>query len=671
MHSEPNQLSEANLIHLSQIVHGMAIPAFVIDKDHVVVHWNKACEKLTGIPSSEMIGTRNAWRAFYSTKRPVLADLIVERSAENQIERYYDSNFAASELVDDAYEAHGFFPHLGKGGKWLYFTATPIKDASNNPIGAIETFQDITDRKRAEEVLRESEEKLRQITSSAQDAIVMIDDRGLVNFWNESAEQIFGYSREEIFGKEMHAILAPPALLKSYQATFLNFEETGKGPNLGKIKELSAIRKDGTEFPIELSLSAVRIRGSWNAIGIIRDITRRKEAEAARERMDKQLQQSEKMAAIGTLAGGIAHDFNNILSAILGYSELALADLPVESALRNKLEGIHSSGARARDLVEQILAFSRKEEQVMSSVAMHLMIEDALKLLRPAIPKTIDINARIETKCCVLGNPSRIHRIVMNLCTNAYQAMAEHGGKIDILLSEKELTGQTSAMTQLPPGKYAELVVSDTGVGIPSENISRIFDPYFTTKEKGKGTGLGLATVHGMVKSHGGAVLVESQMNRGTTFTVYLPTAQGLHTTSKQAESTLTGGKERILLIDDESAILEIEKEMLEKLGYAVTETNDAKKAIELFSSQPHEFDLVITDMAMPQMTGEEVSHQIRNLRPDISILICTGFSEVMSKEKAESMGINGFLMKPVSLKDLSNTVRDSLDEEKKSIRSF
>jgi CheY-like chemotaxis protein len=337
----------------------------------------------------------------------------------------------------------------------------------------------------------------------------------------------------------------------------------------------------------------------------------------------------------------------------------------MESPLRNKLEGIQSSGNRARELVEQILAFSRKEEQAMSPVAMHMLIMDALKLLRPAIPKTIDINTRIETKCYVLGNPSRLHRIVMNLCTNAYQAMAEHGGKIDILLSERELTGQTAALAQLPSGKYAELVVADTGIGIPSENISRVFDPYFTTREKCKGTGLGLATVHGIVKSHGGVVLVDSQMEKGTTFTVYLPSTRGLRTNPKPAESRLTGGKERILLIDDESDILEIEKEMLQKLGYAITETNRATQAIEWFSSHPHEFDLVITDMTMPQMTGEELSYRLRKLRSDIPILICTGFSEGMSEEKAGSMGINGFLMKPVSMKDLSNMARGVLDRQR------
>jgi PAS domain S-box-containing protein len=793
-HNGHRQVSDDNPNQLSQIVHGMAIPAFVIDTDHAVIHWNKACEKLTGIASATMIGTRDAWKAFYPEKRPVLADLVVEQAPGCEIEGYYSDNYGISDLVDDAYEAHGYFPHLGEDGKWLYFTATPLKDASNRVIGAIETFQDITDRKRAErslveseerlrtlinatpdiicfkdgqgrwleandanlalfslvdvdyrgktdaelaaytdplcqeaflgcqrsddraftrkticreeeriphrdgiekvydvikvplfetdgsrkglivlgrditdrkraeEVLRESEEKLRQITSSAQDAIVMMDNRGLVTFWNESAEKIFGYAGQEVIGKELHAILAPPQFIERYEASFAIFRQSGKGPNLRKTTELSAIKKDGTEFPIELSLSAVNIRGRWNAIGIIRDITERKEAEAAREKMDKQLQQSQKMAAIGTLAGGIAHDFNNILSAILGYAELALVDLPPESALKNKLEGIQSSGNRARDLVEQILAFSRKEEQVMAPVAMNLLIEDALKLLRPTIPRTIAINTRTAAPCHVLGDPSRLHRIVLNLCTNAYQAMAENGGVLDILLSEEQLAGEAAAMAHLSPGRYAKLVVADTGVGIASDHVVHVFDPYFTTKEKGKGTGLGLATVHGIVKSHGGAIQVDSQIGKGTTFTVYLPSTQALHPPSKPVRPRLIGGTERILLIDDEPAILEIESEMLENLGYAVTGTRNASEALARFCETPDQFDLVITDMTMPVMTGAELAVELKKQRSDIPIVLCTGFSETMSEEKAAALGIKAFLLKPVTMTDLAQSVRRLLD---------
>jgi len=404
-----------------------------------------------------------------------------------------------------------------------------------------------------------------------------------------------------------------------------------------------------------------------NPIGSIinlRDISDQK-------KMESQLQQAQKMEAIGTLAGGIAHDFNNILSAILGYSELVLADLSSEASIRNKIEAIYSSGQRARDLVSQILAFSRKDEQVRSPVEVHLILKDALKLLRPAIPTTIEIQTQISSKCRILGDPSRIHQIIMNLCTNAYQAMLETGGILKISLSDEKLEGKTAGLVQVPAGSYGKIVISDTGVGIPSQNIERIFDPYFTTKEKEKGTGLGLAAVHGIVKSHGGAILVESKIGKGTTFEVYLPLTLDRSDTQEQAESQITGGNERILLVDDEHDILEIENEMLKKLGYIVTTKDNARDALKLFTDQPEQFDLVITDMTMPNMTGDRLVDKLSKIRSDIPFILCTGFSELMSKEKAASMGIKGFLMKPVTMRDLSKMIRKVLDDKDDSTKDY
>ena len=414
---------------------------------------------------------------------------------------------------------------------------------------------------------------------------------------------------------------------------------------------------------IPVSISGAIYKGEHdNPIGSI--ITLRDTRE--KKRMESQLQQSQKMEAIGTLAGGIAHDFNNILAAILGYSELLLADLPSNASIRNKVEAIHTSGERARDLVSQILAYSRKDEQVRSPIEMHLVIKDALKLLRPAIPATIDIQTQISSNCHILGDPSRVHQIIMNLCTNAFQSMLESGGTLKINLSRIKVEDKAVG-AGVPAGNYGKLIISDTGVGIPPENLERIFDPYFTTKEKGKGTGLGLAAVHGIVKSHGGAILVESQIGIGTRFEVYLPLALEKSDTGMQFDSQIIGGQERILVVDDEHDILEIQKEALERLGYIVTAKDNAHEALKIFVDQPDQFDLVITDMTMPNMAGDKLADELRKVRSDIPVILCTGYSELISQEKAESLGIKGFLMKPVSVKDLANMIRMVLDDKNTS----
>ena len=294
-------------------------------------------------------------------------------------------------------------------------------------------------------------------------------------------------------------------------------------------------------------------------IGIARDIT----DELA---MENQLRQAQKMEAIGTLAGGIAHDFNNILSAIIGYSELLLSDIPPGDPSRNKVMTIYRAGERARDLVSRILTFSRSEEPISSPVRMDQVMNEALNLLRPAIPTTIEIRQNIETGSHVYGEPTRLQQIVMNLCTNAYHAMEETGGVLDISLTEVKLREQEAAVYGLAPGAYLKLSIADTGCGIPAEQLDRIFDPYFTTKEQGKGTGLGLSMVLGIAKSHGGAVSVVSQVGRGTRFDVYLPKARYEDVAVEKMENLTSGGKENILLVDDEKDITEVQGEMLKRL---------------------------------------------------------------------------------------------------------
>ncbi|MEJ2641448.1 MAG: response regulator, partial [Desulfosarcinaceae bacterium] len=369
--------------------------------------------------------------------------------------------------------------------------------------------------------------------------------------------------------------------------------------------------------------------------------------------------------AIGTLAGGIAHDFNNILSAILGYAELAMDDLPVHGSLTRKLEAIYEAGIRARDLVTQMLTFSRKDVKSKKPILLEALVDDALKLLRPAIPATIEISKQIDARGCILGDPSRISQVIMNLCTNAYQAMEASGGILSIRLSEVQLNGNLQSPSAMPAGRYAKLTVADTGVGIPDEHLERIFDPYFTTKPKEKGTGLGLAVVHGIISSHDGVVRVKSELGEGACFDLYFPLTEAPKETREAEETPVTGGSERILLVDDEVYILDIGKTMLSKLGYTVTTMQDPTQALQTFSERPSEYDLVITDMTMPKITGDKLACELMRIRPDIPVILCTGYSELATPEKAAAMGIKAFLAKPVSMHELSSAIRKLLDDIK------
>ena len=384
------------------------------------------------------------------------------------------------------------------------------------------------------------------------------------------------------------------------------------------------------------------------------------------KKMETQLQQAQKMEAIGTLAGGIAHDFNNILFPISGYTEMLLLDIHDDSPFHHSLSEILAGVKRARDLVTQILTFSRQREHELKPLKVEVVVKEALKLIRSSLPTTIEIRQNVNKDCgLVMADHTQIHQIVMNLCTNAYHAMEETGGKLTITLKEVELATEDLKDPSMISGKYVCLTVADTGPGMEQSIIDRIFDPYFTTKENGKGTGLGLAVVHGIVKSHGGHISVYSEPGKGTEFKVHLPVIKKQEETAKvETDAPIQKGDERILLVDDQDMIVHMEKQMFERLGYHVTTRISSIDALEAFRANPNKFDLVITDMTMPNMTGDKLSAEIMKIRSDIPVILCTGFSEMMSKEKAATLGIKGFLMKPIVIKDLSQIIRDVLDNK-------
>ena len=390
-----------------------------------------------------------------------------------------------------------------------------------------------------------------------------------------------------------------------------------------------------------------------------------KERTKALANSEKQLQQVMKLQAIGTLAGGIAHDFNNILFPIVGYTELTMDDTPEDSQARQNLQEVLKATNRAKELVQQILAFSRQSSQERKPLKIQYLIKEAFKLLRATIPSSIEIDCDIDELCGPInGDPTQIHQIIMNLCTNAYHAMQESGGKLEVKLKEININYEQSLeRVGMKIGKHIELTVKDSGHGMDQQVMDRIFEPYYTTKEQGKGTGLGLSVIHGIVKNYGGDIVVSSQSGKGSTFKVYLPVIdefeEEIETT---APSTEINGTERILLVDDEKQIIDIEQQILERLGYKVTPKTDSEEALEEFAAQPDRFDLVITDMTMPKMTGDQLAKRMMDIKPQIPVILCTGFNEAITEEKALAMGIDKFVMKPIIKDDLANTIRTVLD---------
>ena len=402
-------------------------------------------------------------------------------------------------------------------------------------------------------------------------------------------------------------------------------------------------------------------------LGIARDITERKKAEEEKTKLKSQLQQAQKMESIGTLAGGIAHDFNNILFPVLGHTEMLLVDVPADSPFKESLNEIHTGALRAKELVKQILAFSRQESSDLQLMKMQPIITEALKLIRSSIPTTIEIKQDIHPDCGVIkADPTQIHQVVMNLSTNASHAMEEAGGELKVSLKEIELSDQDVLIQDMKPGSYACLTIADNGIGMDKKLTEKIFDPFFTTKEQGKGTGMGLSVVHGIVTTMGGTIQVYSEPEKGTQFHIYFPIEEdSFEKQNIQTKTLIQGGTEQILLVDDEQAILTMGKRMLERLGYQVTSHTGSLEALEAFRANSNKFDLVITDMAMPNMPGDKLSTELTKIRPGIPVLLCTGFSENMSEEKAVSLGIKGFLLKPILMNVLSQKIREVLDSNK------
>ena len=523
-------------------------------------------------------------------------------------------------------------------------------------------IHDITEHVKAEKELFELEKRFRIAFRTSPDAIAINRMDGTYVEMNKGFAALSGYTREDIIGRSSLDIniWENP---KDRKTLVEGLQKSGHVENL----EANFRLKDGSIKTGLMSANIIQLNGEPHILSITRDITARKKAEEEKAKLEAQLRQVYKMEAIGTMAGGIAHDFNNILTIILGNADLARYVMKEDGPARQYVDKILEASVRAKDMVRQILAFSRQAKQDLMPVKPHLVLTETLKLLRSTIPSTVAIQQEFDTKCRTINaDPTQLNQLLMNLCANAVHAMDEKG-LLKVSLQEVELgADETRHKTMMQPGLYALLSVTDSGKGISPKIQERIFDPFFTTKEVGEGTGMGLSVVHGIVENHGGMITVESTPGAGTTFNVYFPIVDQYPVVVKHIRSSEHKGDESILFVDDEESLVELATEMLQLYGYKVTSKTSSMEALESFKADPDKFDLVITDQTMPNISGSELAVMLLTIKPDLPIILCTGYSSKISHTMAKKIGIADYFLKPFDMEQLVRSVRKVLDNRKK-----
>ncbi len=516
--------------------------------------------------------------------------------------------------------------------------------------------QEIAERKRAEQALRKSEKRYRDLFDNASDIVFTCDLAGNPTWINRAAERLLGYRYPDVKQMQPHEIVAPEHRDLALQM----IQKKLDGLAVVTTYELDLITKAGHRLSVEFCAQLLYQNGEPSEVlGIGRDITERK-------RLEDHLRQTQKIEAIGTLAGGIAHDFNNILSAILGFTELGLNEIESGHAIRSHLQEVLAAGFRAKDLVQQILAFSRHNSSGHRPILLTPLIRETMKWLRGSLPSTITIRTHLTVPGgTVAANPTQLQQVLLNLCNNAEHAMRITGGVLDVQLESVAVSAaQALCYPSLRPGRHLRLIVRDTGSGMSPDVAARVFEPFFTTKSPGEGTGMGLSVVHGIVTSHKGAIHVESAPDKGTIFELYLPQLEEPAVEDEiPPEPELVSGHERILFVDDEEALAFLAQRMLKHLGYIAEVHTRSDEALATFAADPERFDVVITDQTMPSMTGEVLAAEVRRLRPDIPVILCTGYSHVISSERAKALGFDAFCLKPLLTQDLSRTIRNVLGD--------
>ncbi|MFO7568685.1 MAG: PAS domain S-box protein, partial [Smithellaceae bacterium] len=543
----------------------------------------------------------------------------------------------------------------------LFVIADPVKSQAGELVGVVHIIRDITEQKKAKEALEQSNARYQMVAEIAHDFIIITDLNHNITFANKAVSDFL--KGVDPVGLKLSDFTPPED--RARQEDMMMRRRAGEGSIISF--DWPLVDAEGHMYYLDVRSQLVTQEGKPSGVLFVaRDVTERRQAEAERLKLERQLFEAQKMEAIGTLAGGIAHDFNNILAAIIGYAEMANGEKK-DDVRKKYMDGVLTAAERAKHLVSQILVFGRRSEHDKKKLDLRIIVEEALKLIRATIPANIDIRTNLPAAALLVhADAIQMHQVIMNICTNAVQAMGEKGGVLEVTLSREDIAASLSEKPGLSAGAYVRMNFSDTGPGMDPGIIERIFDPFFTTKEIGQGTGLGLSVVYGIVKNHDGAVTVSSLPGRGTTFSVYLPaeTAFAVKAGPDIAEVIAQGRGERILFVDDEKTLVELGEQILTALGYHVTACLESSHALQLYRRNPEAFDLIITDMTMPQLSGGELAREALRLRPDQAIILCSGYSDYMDSDKARAMGIRSFLFKPVARRDLAAAVRKALDEK-------
>ncbi len=602
---------------------------FMYDSNFKLIRWNKWLADRLGLKDEELSG-----RSIYAF------------IPQEQIPEFMKK----IESVSRKGIAFGEFNLLDKEGSRIPYLLAGIWIFRGEKKYLLGVGIDVSELKKSED------ERLKLVTAieQASEAVLITDKEGIIVYANPAFSAITGYPFREVIGKT-------PRLLKSDQQDqeFYNrFWDTIRKGEVWKDRMINR-KKDGSLYHEEMTVSPVRDHSGQitHYVSVRRDIS-------SQIKLESQLRQAQKMEAIGTLAGGIAHDFNNILTAIIGYTELSVDCIANTSEVLSFLHESLKAQERAKDLIRQILTLSRQKEPEVKPVKLSPIIKEVVKFMKASIPSTIDIRYSILTeKDCVLGDPTEIHQVLMNLCTNSAHAMKEHGGILEIHL-DSFLADPEEDMTfvHIKKGPYVRITVKDTGTGIPRENLERIFEPYFTTKELGQGTGLGLAVVHGIISNLNGEIKVYSEPGQGTVFLIYLPCMNYSEQSKEISQASIPGGRERILFVDDEKSIVSIATQILAHLGYTITGTVSPKEALALFKSSPQSFDLVITDKTMPELTGFDLILEIKRIRKDIPVILSTGLNEKEDQHRAEEIGVDYLITKPLQKIIIASAIRIVLD---------
>ena len=614
-----------------------------LDKSGKVVMINQRGLDVMGYRNSEVLG--KDW-----------FDLAIAKEDGKTLKKVFsDLINSTSQASSSSYFENDILTKDGKARR-IFWHHSLERDQFGEPVGILSSGQDVTARKEAEKALRETEGSLRAIIEATSEgfAITELETKKLLDV-NSSFYEMLGYSRNEMVNQPLEKFVCEEDL----PVLYTNVMAAKSKPH--RSYEISLKRRDGQTLAVEINASNLpKVQDEVpRSVAFITNITDRKEREKSQKRLEQQLRQAQKMETIGTLAGGIAHDFNNILTPILGYSSILSSRINEDDPNHARIEQIAKSAKRAAEMVKQILTFSRRSEGELVSSYLTPVISEALTLVRSTTPSNIEVRQNLPEDCApVIADATQIQQLILNLCTNANHAMAQEGGILEVRLEERRLDeGSETVSAVLKPGKYLTLIISDTGQGMDDETMHRIFDPFYTTKKSGEGTGLGLAMAHGIVQNHGGDILVESALNKGTTFTVYLPTSELPVSEHAETPAIIQGNQERALVVDDEVMNTEFISELLNEAGYEYDCFNDSVYALDAFMDDPDKYKIVLTDQTMPKLSGDQLVKAIREVQPDMPIIMMSGYDPNINIDNAEEFGVDIYLQKPVSIEALTGAM--------------